>query len=126
MIQFFVKSQLSKIEAATQKLSLSVGVGPVAGRPSQAGQDRVKALNEKLAQMSPTEMLQWAVKTGDVLQFSSFGPSGMVIIDMLAASGTPFGGRKLTVFSYNICIYIYIWDPPWNTQVFGKKLAFWL
>ncbi|CAJ1388690.1 unnamed protein product [Effrenium voratum] len=50
-------------------------------------EDRVKALNEKLAQMSPTEMLQWAVKTGDVLQFSSFGPSGMVIIDMLAASG---------------------------------------
>eukprot|EP00435_Cladocopium_sp_Y103_P020029 s481_g4.t2 len=52
-------------------------------------QDRVASLNAELQGRSPQEILQWAAKTmpGGVIQFSSFGPSGMVIIDMLDQLG---------------------------------------
>lgn len=52
-------------------------------------QDRVASLNEELQTRSPEEILKWAAKTlpGGVIQFSSFGPSGMVIIDMLDKLG---------------------------------------
>eukprot|EP00438_Fugacium_kawagutii_P012760 Skav214209 [mRNA] locus=scaffold489:227406:240020:- [translate_table: standard] len=52
-------------------------------------QDRVASMNAELQGKTPQEILQWVAKTmpKGVIQFSSFGPSGMVIIDMLDQLG---------------------------------------
>eukprot|EP00434_Breviolum_minutum_P027803 symbB.v1.2.024590.t1/scaffold2338.1/size81926/3 len=63
---------------------------PTLQRNHHVAEDRVAAMNAELMEKSPQEILQWAAKTmpkGGVIQFSSFGPSGMVIIDMLNELG---------------------------------------
>lgn len=52
-------------------------------------QERVALINELLKDSTPQQILQWAAKAmpGRIVQFTSFGPSGMVILDMLRTLG---------------------------------------
>jgi 3'-phosphoadenosine 5'-phosphosulfate sulfotransferase (PAPS reductase)/FAD synthetase len=51
--------------------------------------DELTALNHTLAQLSPAEILRWLFQQelGKLVQFTSFGISGMVITDITSKLG---------------------------------------
>ncbi|CAE7402076.1 met16 [Symbiodinium natans] len=64
--------------------------GPPLGNLRQSfSEERVASINAQLMQMTPQEILRWAHRAlpGRVVQMSSLGASGMVILDMMDSIG---------------------------------------
>jgi len=71
-------------------LSFIVAAGPSLGNLRQSfSEERVASINAQLVDLTPQEILRWAHRAlpGRVVQLSSLGASGMVILDMMDSLG---------------------------------------